>query len=254
MRYFIHLAYNGTSYHGWQVQPNAVTVQEVLENALTLLLKTQIHLIGCGRTDTGVHASDFYAHFDVESILSQENCSQLTHKLNAFLNDDIVIFRIFPVEDSAHARFDALSRTYQYYIGKTKLPFRKEFIHRINYEVDRDLMNRACDILLQYEDFTSFSKTHTQTKTNLCHIMYAGWQETSDELIFTIKANRFLRNMVRAITGTLLDIGRGKIHYHEMHNIIQSKNRSDAGKSLPAKALFLTNVEYPADVFSKIGD
>lgn len=249
MRYFIHLAYNGTKFHGWQIQPNASSVQETLENALSLLLKSPIHLIGCGRTDTGVHASDFYAHFDSENILDEKECLQLANRLNAFLCDDIAIYKIFRVAETAHTRFDALSRTYQYHITTNKQPFKQEFAHRIYYKPDIELMNKACEILFEYEDFTSFSKVHTQTKTNLCKIFYAHWKEIDDELIFTIKANRFLRNMVRAVTGTLLDIGREKIQYQDMHTIIQAKNRSDAGTSLPAKALFLTKVEYPDNIF-----
>ena len=245
MRYFIHLAYNGSRFHGWQIQPNACSVQEELERALSLLLKQPIQPTGCGRTDAGVHASDFYAHFDMENALSAEECLQLTNRLNAFLDENITIYKIFEVAETTHARFDAVSRTYQYHITTSKQPFKQEFSHRIHYKPDIELMNKACEILFEYEDFTSFSKVHTQTKTNLCKIHYAHWEENAGELVFTIKANRFLRNMVRAITGTLLDIGRGKLQCEEMHSIIQAKNRSNAGASLPAKALFLTKVEYP---------
>ena len=248
MRYFIHLAYNGTNFHGWQIQPNASSVQETLENSLSLLLRKTIQITGCGRTDTGVHASDFYAHFDTENSLSAEECLQLTNRLNAFLNKDIVIFSVFQVAETTHARFDALSRTYQYHIVTSKQPFKQEFTHHVHYVPNIELMNKACAILFEYEDFTSFSKVHTQTKTNLCKILHAHWDEKDSELIFKIKANRFLRNMVRAITGTLLDVGQGRIQYQDVHTIIQTKNRSNAGTSLPANALFLTKVEYPAEM------
>ena len=252
MRYFIHLAYNGTDFHGWQIQPNAKTVQETLEGALSVLLKSAIQLTGCGRTDAGVHASDFYAHFDLQTLLSPEECRRLSHRLNAFLDEYIVIHNIFQVADAAHARFDALSRTYQYHITTEKQPFKKDFVHRIYYAPDIDLMNKAAEILFEYEDFTSFSKVHTQTKTNLCKILHARWENVGEnEMVFTIKANRFLRNMVRAVTGTLLEVGRGKISCEEMHTIIRSKNRSEAGTSLPAKALFLTKVEYPGRIVPK---
>ena len=241
MRYFIHLAYNGTNYCGWQTQPDLPTVQLTLEQALTTLLRQPIAVVGCGRTDTGVHASDFYAHFTTEQPV---DCAQLTFKLNSLLPADIAIFNIFPVRENAHARFDATARTYQYHVASQKLPFRQEFVCRVFFDLDVEKMNAAAEILYQYEDFTSFSKLHTQTATNNCNVMYAHWNVIDNELIFTIKANRFLRNMVRAITGTLIDVGRGKITLDDFRNIIESRNRCNAGTSLPAKALFLTEVEY----------
>ena len=244
MRYFIHLAYNGTPYHGWQIQPNASSVQETLENAFSLLLGETIGIVGCGRTDTGVHAADFYAHFETEQELSEANLTQLTFKANSFLSDDIRIYRIFMVNNDVHARFSATARTYQYHVSNVKQPFGKDFCHRVFYKPDIELMNEAAKILFEYTDFTSFSKLHTQTATNNCIILYARWDMVEEEYVFTISANRFLRNMVRAITGTLLEVGRGKLSLDDFRKVIESKNRCNAGTSLPAKALFLTKVEY----------
>ena len=244
MRYFIHLAYNGTPYHGWQIQPNATSVQETLENAFSLLLGETIGIVGCGRTDTGVHASDFYAHFETEQELSDTELTQLTFKVNSFLSEDIRIYRIFVVNDDVHARFSATARTYQYHVSNVKQPFGKDFCHRVFYKPDIELMNQAANILFEYTDFTSFSKLHTQTATNNCTILYARWDMVGEEYVFTISANRFLRNMVRAITGTLLEVGRGKLSLDDFRKVIESKNRCNAGTSLPAKALFLTKVEY----------
>ena len=244
MRYFIHLAYNGTPYHGWQIQPNASSVQETLENAFSLLLGETIGIVGCGRTDTGVHAADFYAHFETEQELSEANLTQLTFKANSFLSDDIRIYRIFMVNNDVHARFSATARTYQYHVSNVKQPFGKDFCHRVFYKLDIEMMNKAAKILFEYTDFTSFSKLHTQTATNNCTILYARWDMVEEEYVFTISANRFLRNMVRAITGTLLEVGRGKLSLDDFRKVIESKNRCNAGTSLPAKALFLTKVEY----------
>ena len=244
MRYFIHLAYNGTPYHGWQIQPNAASVQETLENVFSLLLGETIGITGCGRTDTGVHASDFYAHFEIEKELSEVDLAQLTFKANSFLSEDIRIYRIFVVNDDVHARFSATARTYQYHVSNVKQPFGKDFCHRVFYKPDIEMMNKAADILFEYTDFTSFSKLHTQTATNNCTILYARWDMVEEEYVFTISANRFLRNMVRAITGTLLEVGRGKLSLDDFRKVIESKNRCNAGTSLPAKALFLTKVEY----------
>ncbi|MBR4199194.1 MAG: tRNA pseudouridine(38-40) synthase TruA [Bacteroidales bacterium] len=244
MRYFMHLAYNGTPYHGWQIQPNAPTVQQTLEEALSIFCNEKINIVGCGRTDTGVHATNFYAHFDTQQQFDENQLTHILYKVNAFAGENIAVYRIFPVADDFHARFSATARTYQYHVATQKLPFRQEFVYRIFFDLDVEKMNAAAEILYQYEDFTSFSKLHTQTATNNCNVMYAHWDEIDNELIFTIKANRFLRNMVRAITGTLIDVGRGKITLDDFRNIIESRNRCNAGTSLPAKALFLTEVEY----------
>jgi len=248
MRYFIHLAYNGANYCGWQTQPNLPTVQETLEKALTTLLRQPIAIVGCGRTDTGVHASDFYAHFDLHAEANSQFSivnSQLTFKLNSFLPDDIAIFDIFPVADNAHARFDATARTYQYHVSNHRLPFRQGLYSRIYFEPDIDLMNRGAEILMEYDDFTSFAKLHTQVKTNICHLSQAHWEWTGDEWVFTIRSNRFLRNMVRSVTGTLLDVGRGKLTLDGLRAIIEKKDRCAAGVSMPPQGLFLTHVEYP---------
>jgi len=248
-RYFIHLAYNGSDYHGWQVQDNAPTIQASLNKALSTLLNTEINVVGCGRTDTGVHASDFYAHFDFAVELNSEERIELIFKLNRFLPVSIVIFDLFPVNNEVNSRFDAISRTYKYNISLRKDPFFDAFSCFVYGDLDIDLMNKAAKEMMSYTDFTSFSKLHTQTKTNNCKIIKAEWEAEGHKLIFTIKADRFLRNMVRAIVGTLLDVGRQKITIDDFKQIIESRNRSDAGYSVPAKALFLEKVEYPEDVW-----
>ena len=269
-RYFIHLAYNGTNYCGWQTQPELPTVQQTLESALSTLLRQKIAVVGCGRTDTGVHASDFYAHLDAEDAV---DCGQLVFKLNNLLPPDIAIFDIFPVADNAHARFDATARTYQYHVSDRRLPFRQGQYCRIYFKPDIDKMNEAARVLMEYEDFTSFAKLHTQVKTNICHLTEAQWSFvpvknyelkvkseadadeklrtqnseliTEYEWVFTIRSNRFLRNMVRSVTGTLLDVGRGKLSIDGLREIVERKDRCAAGVSMPACGLFLTKVEYP---------
>ena len=249
MRYFIHLAYNGAPYHGWQIQPNADSVQGTMEYALGKLCGEQLNIVGCGRTDTGVHAQDYYAHFDTQRQFDEPQLQQLTFKLNAFLPEEILIFRIFQVADDLHARFSATSRTYQYHVSEQKQPFGKEFTHRVYVPLDTGLMNAAAETLLGEHDFTSFAKLHTQTATNICNVQHARWERDGNQLIFNIKANRFLRNMVRAIAGTLIDVGRGKISPLDVRRIMDSKDRCNAGTSLPAKALFLTKVEYEGIIF-----
>ncbi len=248
-RYFIHLAYNGADFHGWQVQDNAPTVQEAVNKALSTLLNVEINVVGCGRTDTGVHASDFYAHFDLDTELILEERESLVFKLNRYLPIAIVIFNLFSVKEDANTRFDAISRTYKYHLCRRKDPFYDEFSYFVYGDLDVNLMNEAAIVMMSFTDFTSFSKLHTQTKTNNCKITEAKWEEDGHKLIFTIKADRFLRNMVRSIVGTLLDVGRHKISIEEFKTIIASKNRSDAGYSVPAKALFLDKVDYPTDIF-----
>lgn len=241
-RYFIELAYNGSTFNGWQIQPNAPSVQEELNKALSTLLKKEIQVVGAGRTDTGVHASFFAAHFDLEESIS--DTAFLVYKLNRFLNDQIAISAIYPVKPDIHARFSALSRTYKYYLSKTKNPFTYNFTYRIFPIPDITRMNEACQILFEYDDFTSFSKLHTDTKTNICRIMQAQWEDTGDQIVFTIQADRFLRNMVRAIVGTTLEVGQGKLTPEQFRQVIVSQNRCQAGTSVPGNALFLTDIEY----------
>ncbi|HNW98697.1 MAG TPA: tRNA pseudouridine(38-40) synthase TruA [Bacteroidales bacterium] len=244
-RYFIKLSYDGTHYHGWQSQDNAVTIQSGLEKALSIIISEEIEVTGAGRTDTGVHAREYFAHFDLDKKLSDEEKKDIVYRLNAILSKDISVSEIIDVEASAHARFSAVSRTYKYYISKTKNPFNKEYSWFVYGNIDVVKMKEASKILFEYTDFTSFSKLHTDVKTNNCKIMYAEWNEENDMLIFTIKADRFLRNMVRAIVGTLVDVGKGKISLDDFRKIIENKNRSDAGYSVPAKGLFLEKIEYP---------
>ena len=241
-RYFIKLAYNGSGYHGWQIQENAHTVQQELNEKLSLMLNEEISLTGCGRTDTGVHAREFYAHFDVQQVL--DSPVDRAFRLNAFLPGDIVIYEVFEVPQDFHARFDALSRTYKYYISRQKDPFSTGLSYYYHAPLDISKMKEACSFLLEYTDFTSFSKLHTQTKTNNCRIFEAYWEEHGHMLVFTIKADRFLRNMVRAVVGTLLEIGKGKLQVQDMRRIIEAKDRSQAGFSVPAEGLFLEKVEY----------
>lgn len=244
-RYFIHLAYNGTAYCGWQTQPQLPTVQLTIEQALATLLRHTTPVVGCGRTDTGVHAADFYAHFDSTAIEGQKEIKDLVFKLNNILPPDIAVFDIFPVADNAHARFDATARTYQYHVSERRLPFRQGQYCRIYFRPDVEMMNRAAKVLMEYDDFTSFAKLHTQVKTNICYLTHAEWTPEADGLVFTIQSNRFLRNMVRSVTGTLLDVGRGKLTIDGLREIIEKKDRCAAGVSMPACGLFLTKVEYP---------
>jgi tRNA pseudouridine38-40 synthase len=242
LRYFIELSYNGKDYHGWQNQPNAISVQQVLEEAFSVLLQTKIEIVGAGRTDTGVHASQMFAHFDVEFEI---DISTLAFKLNSFLPNDISIHDIFKVKDDAHARFDAISRTYHYKILTTKNVFNMDFAYQFQVPLDVKKMNDACNILLQYKDFQCFSKSNTDVKTYYCTIEKAEWIEEQNDLIFIISADRFLRNMVRAIVGTMINIGLGKIQVKDLISIIESKNRSEAGYSVPAHGLYLTQITYP---------
>ncbi|TWP29298.1 tRNA pseudouridine(38-40) synthase TruA [Apibacter muscae] len=246
MRYFIEFSYDGTNYFGYQKQPNQITVQEVLEDRLSKILRTEIKTVGAGRTDTGVHASKMFAHFDYADDLTEK----FIDKMNSFLPQDILIKKFIKVAENAHARFDAVKRTYKYSITTTKNPFKREFhAQYLNYNLDLIKMNNAAKILFKYLDFTSFSKLHADNKTNDCVVKQAKWEEKNDEFIFTISANRFLRNMVRAIVGTLIDVGRGKISEQEFELIIQKKNRSFASTSAPAKGLILIDIEYPPEIF-----
>jgi tRNA pseudouridine38-40 synthase len=248
-RYFIYISYKGTSYHGWQVQPNSVTVQKILDEALTTILNEEIATTGAGRTDAGVHALVFCAHFD-SIVPDLTNNKSLIFRLNRFLPKDISVSRLIKVRPEAHARFSATSRTYRYNISKTKNPFWAESSWFVHGKIDTELLNEACALLLNYSDFTSFSRLHTDTKTNNCKIYYAVWEEADDRLIFTIKADRFLRNMVRAIVGTIMEVGTQKLLIREFEDIIIAKDRCKAGKSAPAKGLFLIDIEYPEEIFS----
>lgn len=240
MRFFIELSYKGTDYHGWQIQPNANSVQAEINKALSTLLNTKIKVMGAGRTDTGVHAKQMFAHFDCQQDLDG---LELVSKLNGFLPKDITIHNINAVTDDANCRFDALSRTYHYHIIQQKNPFNTT-AYLLYKNLDVDTMNLACKHLLGKQDFTSFSKVNTQTFTNNCNVMLANWEQKEEELIFTIKSDRFLRNMVRAIVGTLLAVGEGKIKPEQVKEIIAKKDRGEAGTSVPAHALFLSNIEY----------
>ena len=241
MRYFIELAYKGTNYHGWQAQPDADSVQETLNKALSTLLKTSIDIVGAGRTDTGVHAKQMYAHFDFEEEI---DAALLVHKLNSFLPKDIVIFDVRKVSDELHARFDATKRTYEYHIHTRKDPFENDSSYQFQLPLDVDKMNEACAILFKYNDFECFSKVNTDVRTFNCVIFEAHWKSNGAKLVFTISADRFLRNMVRAIVGTMINIGVGKISLSDFEKIIESKDRSQAGFSVPAHGLYLTQIEY----------
>lgn len=245
MRYFIQFAYFGKAYHGWQNQPNAITVQQVLEEGLSMLLRSKVAVVGAGRTDAGVHAKDMFAHFDFKEI---ESPTDLAHRLNNYLPADVAIKSIVKVSDDAHARFDALERTYEYWIVQEKNPFYIETAHYIWTSLDVEAMNKAASILMEYEDFECFSKSHTDVKTYLCKLKNAVWEQKEDTLVFTITADRFLRNMVRAIVGTLLEVGLKKIAPEAIREIIKSKDRSRAGVSVPAKGLYLTKVLYPEKI------
>lgn len=242
-RYFIQLSYDGTAYHGWQIQPNGITVQETVEKALSVVARETVAVTGAGRTDAGVHASFYVVHFDTEN--QNLDNEKIIHNLNSLLPYDIAIQRVFKVHPEAHARFDALNRTYKYYLIKSKDPFLRQYAAKESRIPDLVKMNEAACKLLDYEDFTSFSKLGTDVKTNNCKVDLAEWTDEGNKSVFTIRADRFLRNMVRAIVGTLLEVGFGKISIEEFCRIIEAKDRCAAGASVPAKGLFLTGIGYP---------
>ena len=243
MRFFITLSYDGTRYHGWQVQPNGPSVQEKLQWALSTILRQDIQVTGAGRTDAGVHARMMVAHFDVETM--DFDLQDLTYKLNRLLPQDIAIQKMDPVSDEMHARFSATSRTYHYYIHTVKDPFHRAYSCELHYPLDFQLMNEAAAVLMTYEDFGAFCKAHADVKTTLCHITAAAWHQTSPSTwYFEITANRFLRNMVRAVVGTLIDVGRGRLSLDDFRKVIEGKRRTEAGESMPANALFLEDVKY----------
>ena len=245
MRFFIDITYKGTNYHGWQIQPNVASVQEEINKSLNLVLNQKVSIVGAGRTDTGVHARQMFAHFDYNKSIDFSN---LLSKLNGCLPRDISINKMFEVKSDAHCRFDALSRTYKYFIHHLKDPFCTNSYY-LTKKLDVKLMNMSCKYLLGEKDFTSFSKKNTQVHTNICNVRYAKWEEKNNKLIFTIESNRFLHNMVRSIVGTLIKVGQLKKDYKSIYNILQKKDRSEAGFSVPAKGLFLTKIEYPKSIY-----
>ena len=249
MRYFVELSYHGRQYHGWQIQANEISVQETIERALSLLLKQEISVVGCGRTDAGVHARQFFLHFDHENQIDKE---KLKYKLNSFLPEDIAIFQLQNVGDEAHARFNAVSRSYQYQILLGKNVFENDQSLQI-YQIDLDVekMNEAASLLKEYTDFKCFSRSKTDVKTYDCNVEEAYWSLEGEHLTFFISANRFLRNMVRAIVGTLLEVGKGRMTLDDFRHVIESRDRKMAGASVKAKGLYLTRVVYPESIFIK---
>ena len=242
MRYFVWFSYDGTAYHGWQIQPNGNSVQEELQRALSTLFREEISVTGAGRTDAGVHARQMVAHFDFSEAIDLE---QLAYKLNRILPCDIAVDRVELVDDDMHARFSATSRTYHYYIHTKKDPFSRPYSTELHYELDFDKMNEAGRILMTYDDFGAFCKSHSDVKTTLCRVTKAEWVQTSaTSWYFEITANRFLRNMVRAVVGTLIDVGRGRLTLDDFRKVIEGKRRTEAGESMPANALFLENIRY----------
>tara|TARA_R110002051_G_scaffold255120_4_gene314255 strand:+ start:676 stop:1425 length:750 start_codon:yes stop_codon:yes gene_type:complete len=242
LRFFIQFSYLGKAYHGWQNQPNAITVQEVLEGSMSKLLNSKVSLMGAGRTDTGVHAKIMYAHFDIDAL---ENIQEYIFRLNSFLPNDIVVNKIFEVNEDAHARFHATARTYEYHIHKNKNPFSTDLAYFIKKDLDVEQMNCAAELLLGKKDFECFSKSNTDVFTNICDIREAHWTVENSQLVFTITADRFLRNMVRAIVGTLINVGLGKYPADYVNTILKSKDRTKAGVSVPAKGLYLSSIVYP---------
>lgn len=248
MRYFLEITYNGKNYFGWQRQPDQISVQQVLEECLSTILQNNAKIIGAGRTDSGVHAVQQFAHVD---ILALENKSNLMYKLNSFLPKDIALTNIFSVDKESHARFDAKEREYVYKISLVKNPFLHDFAYHIRIAPDVEIMNLAAEKLLNHEDFQCFSRSKTDVKTYFCNIMSAHWKQEESDLVFTITADRFLRNMVRAIVGTLLDVGWGKTSLQEFQDILDSKSREKAGASAPPHGLYLSKVIYPENIFVK---
>jgi tRNA pseudouridine38-40 synthase len=252
-RYFIELSYDGTTYHGWQIQPNAFTVQECLDKALSVYFRQPVSTLGCGRTDSGVHATQFYAHFDLqireeggaEPIRKEPDPFRAVTGINSLLPYQIAVKRIFEVDHEAHARFGATERAYHYHIHFQKNPFKLNRSWLYKGELDMEAMNEAALLLLEHTDFSCFSKSNTQTFTNNCKITEAFFQKNEEGLIFTIRADRFLRNMVRAIVGTLIRVGKKELDIHQFQQIMESKDRSNAGQSVPACGLYLVNVIYP---------
>jgi len=250
-RYFLKLSYKGTNYHGWQIQANAHTVQAELNAVLSKVLREPIYIYGAGRTDSGVHAAEMYAHFECSKDL-MPNKKDIMYHINCTLPHDIAIHDIVRVRDNAHARFDAFARTYRYQIIKSKDPFLRDSAWIIFGELDIEKMNKGAASLLGKKDFKSFSKGNTQVNNYICNVEFAEWKQEGEILVFTIRANRFLRNMVRAIVGTLVDLGKNKSTFADLEKIVEGRNRAEAGFSVPAQGLFLTKIEYPKDIFNVI--
>ena len=244
MRYFIDISYDGSNYHGWQIQPNADTVQHQINLAFSTILNEEINVLGAGRTDTGVHAKKMIAHFDTNQTI---NFEKFKYRINGFLKNDISINDIYKVKEDAHARFSAISRTYEYCISRTKNPFSVNS-YFLTKNLDVESMKKACKFLYGNHDYTSFAKLHSENYTNNCEVYIANWKKDETSLVFTIKANRFLRNMVRAIVGTLIEVGEGKISFSDIETILLFKDRAKAGYSVPANGLSLINIEYPKDI------
>lgn len=248
-RYFLRIAYNGTDYHGWQIQKNAHSVQQEIENALFCILgQKHTPITGAGRTDTGVHAKKYYAQFDLDTLLSDIQLDQLVYRLNHLTPHSIGIYEAFVVNPMAHARFSALTRTYNYYICRDHDPFAVGYSYRLTIPLNIELMNIAANDILLYSDFTCFAKTGTQTKTNLCQVTESIWSVNDNYLVYTTTANRFLRNMVRAMVGTLIEVGKEKLSIDQFNQILKHGTRSDAGQSVPACGLFLTEITYPENI------
>ena len=241
MRYFLEISFDGSNYHGWQKQPKSQTIQQTIEDCISILLKDKINIVGAGRTDSGVHAKEMIAHFDYKKKL---DLIGFTYRLDSFLPHDISVNKIFQVNDESHARFSAISRLYEYHISQKKTPLLHKRVFQFKNHLDIDLMNKASKILCKHRDFKSFSKSNSDVKTFNCNIMNAGWESNNGILIFSIKADRFLRNMVRAVVGTLIEVGIGKITIDDFEKIILKKNRKFAGYSVPACGLYLCKIEY----------
>ena len=250
MRYFLRFAYDGTAFHGSQRQPNGVTVQETMEQALALIFREEVQLTFAGRTDAGVHAHEMYAHFDIGDEEMRREGERLVFRLNGILPDSIAIFDIFPIKENAHARFDAVRRTYEYHIIDHKDPFLCKQATRVRPGLDFAAMNESAKLLIGKQDFASFCRTNTDVKTTICDLKQAEWKELDNgHAVFTISADRFLRNMVRAVVGTLFEVGRSKMTKEQFAEVITQHNRCAAGDSAPAEGLFLTHIEYPEEIF-----
>ncbi|MBL6591302.1 MAG: tRNA pseudouridine(38-40) synthase TruA [Flavobacteriaceae bacterium] len=241
MRYFLEISFDGSNYHGWQKQPKSQTIQQTIEDCISILLKDKINIVSAGRTDSGVHAKEMIAHFDYKNKL---DLIGFTHRLDSFLPHDISVNKIFQVNHESHARFSAISRLYEYHISQKKNPLLHKRVFQFKNHLDINLMNKAAKILCKHQDFESFSKSNSDVKTFNCNIMNARWESNNDILIFSIKADRFLRNMVRAVVGTLIEVGIGKITVDDFEKIILKKNRKFAGYSVPACGLYLCKIEY----------